>query len=77
MDNGDWFYTTGDGISGHEVKTTKTSSPGNLTRRIIAQSKGFTRRGIEKISRSVKAYIDLVLTSQVQARSRLFYWHQY
>ena len=33
--------------------------------------KGFTRKGIEKISRSVLAYVYLVLTSQVQARSSI------
>ena len=42
-----------------------------LTRWIITQSKGFTRRGIKKIIRSVRAYIYLVLTSQVQARSNI------
>ena len=31
------------------------------------QSKGFTKRGIEQISKSVKAYVYLVLTSQLQA----------
>ena len=65
---GDCFYTTGYGIFSHEVKAAKRSPPGNLTRWIITQSKGFTRRGIEKISRSVRAYIYLVLTSQAQAR---------
>ena len=69
--HGDWFYTTGYGIFGHEVKATKRSPPDNLTRWIITQSKGFTRKGIEKISRSVRAYIYLVLTSQVQARSSI------
>ena len=34
----------------------------------IAQSKGFARKGIEQISRSVRAYVYLVLTSQVKAR---------
>ena len=63
--HGDWFYMAGYGIFGHEVKATKRSSPGNLTQWIIAQSKGFTRKGVEKISRSVRAYIYLVLTSQV------------
>ena len=63
--HGDWFYTTGYGIFGHEVKATKMSRPDNLTRWIITQSKGFTRKGIEKISRSVRAYVYLVLTSQV------------
>ena len=59
--HGDWFYTTGYGIFGHEVKAT----------RIITQSKGFTRKGIENIRRSVRAYVYLVLTSQVQARSSI------
>ena len=36
---------------------------------IITQSKGFTKKGIEKISRSVRVYIYLVLTSQTQTRS--------
>ena len=34
----------------------------------MTQSKGFTRKVIEKISRSVTAYVYLVLTSQVQTR---------
>ena len=67
----DWFYTSGYGIFGHEVKATKRSPPDNLTRWIITQSKGFTRKGIEKISRSVRAYFYLVLTSQVKARSSI------
>ena len=68
---GDWFYMTGYGIFGHEVKATKWSPPDNLIRWIITQSKRFTRKGIEKISRSVRAYVYLVLTSQVQARSSI------
>ena len=68
---GDWFYTADYAIFGHEVKATKRSPPDNLTRWIIAQSKGFTRKGIEKTSRSVRAYVYLVLTSQVQARSSI------
>ena len=68
---GDWFYTTNYGIFGHEVKATKISPPDNLTRWIIAQSKGFTEKGIKKIRRSVSAYVYLVLTSQVQARSSI------
>ena len=67
--HGDWFYTTEYVIFGHEVKATETSPPDNITRWIITQSKGFTRKGIEQISRSVMAYVYLVLTSQVQARS--------
>ena len=69
--HGDWFYTTGYEIFGHEVKAIKRSPPNNLTQWIITQSKGFTRKGIEKISRSVRAYVYLVLTSQVQARSSI------
>ena len=66
--HGDWFYTTDYVIFGHEVKTAERSPPDNHTRWIITQSKGFTRNGIEKISRSVRAYVYLTLTSHVQAR---------
>ena len=68
---GDWFYTTDYAIFGNEVKATERSPPDNLTRWIITQSKGFTKKGIEQISRSVRAYVYLVLTSQVQARSSI------
>ena len=47
-----WFYTTDYVIFGHELKAIERSLPGNLTRWIITQSKGFTNKGIEKISRS-------------------------
>ena len=53
------------------MKATKRSPPDNPSRWIIRQSKGFTRKGIEKISRSVRVYIYLVLNSQVQARSSI------
>ena len=69
--HGTWFYTTDYGIFGHEVKAIERSLPDNLTRWIITQSKGFTRKGIEKISRSVTAYVYLVPTSQVHARSSI------
>ena len=68
---GDWFYTTDYPIFGHEVKAIERSPPDNLTRCIITQSKGFTKKNIEKISRSVRAYFYLVLTSQIQARSSM------
>ena len=68
---GDWFYTTDYGTFGLEVKATERSPPDNLTRWIITQSKGFTRKSIEKISRSMRAYVYLVLTSQVRTRSRI------
>ena len=69
--HGDWFYTTGYGIFGHEVKAIKRSPPDNFTRWVMTQSKGLKRKGIEKISRSVREYVYLVLTSQVQARSSM------
>ena len=46
----DWFYTTD-----YEVKATERLPPDNLTRWIITHSKSFTRKDIEKISRSVRA----------------------
>ena len=68
---GEWFCTTDYGIFGDEVKAAERSPPDNLTQWIITQSKGFTRKGIEKISRSVMAHACLVLSSQVQARSTI------
>ena len=65
---GDWFYTIDYDIFGDEVKATERSPPDNLTQWIITQSKGFTKKGIEKIGRSLRAYVCLVLSSQVQAR---------
>ena len=67
--DGDWFYTTDYAIFSHEGKATERSPTDNLTRWIILQSKGFTRNGIEQISRFVRAYVYLVLTSQIEARS--------
>ena len=69
--HGDWFYTTDYAIFGHEVKATERSPPENLTRWIITQSKGFTKKGTEKISRSARTYVYLVLTSLVQGRSTI------
>ena len=69
--HGDWFYTTDYGIFGHEVKATGRSPSDNLTRWMITQSKGFTKKGIEKISRSMRVYVYLVVTSQVQAKSSI------
>ena len=68
---GDWFYTTDYAIFGHGVKATERPSSYNLMQWIITQPKGFTRKGIEQISRSVRAYVYLILTSQVQARSSI------
>ena len=52
---GDWFYTAHYPFFTSELKATKRSLPDNLTRWIITQSKGFTRKGIEKNNRSVRA----------------------
>ena len=60
------MYTMDYGSFGHEVKATERSQSDNLTRWIITQSKRFTKKG-----RSVRAYVYLVLTSQVQSRSRI------
>ena len=65
---GDWFYMKCYAVFVHEVKAAERSPPDNLTRWIITQSKGFTKNGIEKISRSVMAYVYLVLSSQVKPR---------
>ena len=67
----DWFYTTDYGIFSHKVNATERSPPENLTGWIIKQFRGFTKKVIKKISRSMRAYVYLVLTSQVQARSNI------
>ena len=67
----DWFYTTKYGIFGDGGKAAKRSPCDNLTQCIITQSKGFTRNDIGEISTSVRTYVYLVLTSQVQARSSI------
>ena len=66
---GNWIYTTDYAVFGHEVKATEKSLSDNLTRWIITQSKGFTKNGTEKISRSTLVYVFLVLSSQIKARS--------
>ena len=48
---GDWFYTTDYANFGNEVKATERYPPDNLTQWIITQPRGFTRKGIEQISR--------------------------
>ena len=69
--HGNWFYTTSYAIFNTGSKATKRSPPDDVGRWIITWSRGLTRKGIEKISRSVRAYVYLVLTSQVQARSSI------
>ena len=69
--NGDWLYTTRYGTFSNGGKTTKRSPSDILKRWTITQSKGFTRKHIGKISRSVKAYVCLILNCQVQLRSNI------
>ena len=38
---------------------------------VMTQFKGFTRNSIEKISRSVRTYVCVVLTSHIQTRSSI------
>ena len=59
--HGHWFYTTKYGAFGDGGKDVERSPA-------ITQSKGFTRKVFGKVSRPVRAYVYLVLTSQVQAK---------
>ena len=69
---GDWFYTEEWAVfCCNGGKQTKVAPPKNLTRWILKTSKGFTRVGLSMISKSVCAYVYLLLTSQVQARSKI------
>ena len=63
--NGDWFHTPLYGVFIDERKAAKRSFSGNLAEWIITQSKIFTRKGIEKIIKSTRAYVCLFLTSQI------------
>ena len=67
----DCFYTTDYAVFGHEVKGKKRSPQNNLPQWMFTRSRGFTRKGIEKISRSVRAYVCLFLTSQLQSKSSI------
>ena len=60
--HGDWFYTTSCAIFTTGSKVTKRSPPDDEDRWIISRSKDLTRKGIEKISRPVRAYVYLVIT---------------
>ena len=69
--HGNWFYTTSYGIFDDGRKATKRSPPDNLKWWIITQSDGYTRKCIEKISRSERADVYLFITSQIEARSSI------
>ena len=69
---GDWYYTEKWAVfCCNGGKRTKVAPPKNLTRWILKTSKSFTRIGLTMISKSVRAYVYLLLTSQVQARSKI------
>ena len=69
---GDWYYTEEWAVfCCNGGKRTKVAPPKNLTHWILKTSKGFTRIGLTMISKSVRAYVYLLLTSQVQARSKI------
>ena len=52
-------------------KQTKVAPPKNVTRWILKTFKGFTHIGLTMVSKSARAYVYLLLTSQVQARSKI------
>ena len=69
---GDWYYTEKWAVfCCNGGKRTKVALPKHLTRWILKTYKGFTRIGLTMISKSVRAYVYLLLTSQVQARSKI------
>ena len=69
---GNWYTTTNWAVFGdNNRKRTKAAPPKNLTRWILRTSKGFTRTGVAMISKSVRAYVYILLTSQAQARSKI------
>ena len=53
----DWFSKTAYGALSDGEKTVERFPPNNLTRWIIVQNKGFIRKGIEKVSKSVQTSI--------------------
>ena len=69
--NCDWFYTTAYSNFDDGGKAIQSSPPKNRTRWMTSQSKGFMKKDIGKLSRSVQAYVYLVLVSQVQAKSNI------
>ena len=63
--NGDWFHTPAYGVFSYGRKAAKRYFSGNLAGYIIIQSEVLTRKGTKKISKSIRVYVCLVLTSQV------------
>ena len=56
----DWFYMTPYGNNGDGEKAAQRSGLDNLTQLIITQSKGFTKKSIGKVIRSVREYVCFV-----------------
>ena len=54
--HGDYVCTTAYDIFGHEVNATGRAPPDSLTLLIITKSKGFIKKGTEKISRSMHLF---------------------
>ena len=68
---GDWYYAEEWAVfCCNGGKRTKVAPPKNLTCWILKTSKGFTLVGLTMIRKSVRAYVYLLLTSEVQARSK-------
>ena len=69
---GDWYYTEKWAVfCCNGGKRTRVAPPKNLTRWILKTSKDFTHIRLTMISKSVRAYVYLSLTSQVQARANI------
>ena len=69
---GDWYYTEKWTVfCCNGGKRTKVAPPKNLTRWILKTSEAFMRIGLTMIRKSVRAYVYLLLTSQVQVRSKI------
>ena len=60
-------------VLGDDGKVTERSPPDNLIQlpKIITQFKTFKREPIEKVGKSVRAYVYLVLTFQAPTKSRM------
>ena len=69
--NRDWSYLKKYSVFNNLGTATERCPIENIPRWIITQSKGFARKCIEKVSKSVRAFVYLVLTSQIQARSSI------
>ena len=65
------FYAAEYADFGSGGKATRRFSSDNFIQSIVTQSIGFPTIGFGKVSRSVRAYVYLILVSQFQARSNI------